>query len=153
MPKYGYKSNLDLNEKVLIAIVRASEAYKKDCSSIFRNYGLTFAQYTVLRVLEASVDGRNTMSNVGRVMLVSGANMTGIAKRLEKNGFLIRKKDPGDDRLTILEITTKGRKALSDIEVEKNELLEHYLEGYTDELKQDLLEGLKKILRRTNSAA
>jgi DNA-binding MarR family transcriptional regulator len=140
-----------LNEKVLIAVVRVSETYKKDCSSIFRNYGLTFAQYTVLRVLEASVDGRNTMSNVGRVMLVSGANMTGIAKRLEKSGFLVRKKDPSDDRLTILEITSKGHQALADIELEKNGLLERYLEGYTDDRKKDLLEGLKKILYRTNS--
>jgi MarR family 2-MHQ and catechol resistance regulon transcriptional repressor len=63
----------------------------------------------------------------------------------------VRKKDPSDDRLTILEITSKGHQALADIELEKNGLLERYLEGYTDDRKKDLLEGLKKILYRTNS--
>jgi hypothetical protein len=31
---------------------------------------------------------------VCKIILVSGAKMTGIAKRLEKNGFLLRKRDP-----------------------------------------------------------
>jgi DNA-binding MarR family transcriptional regulator len=35
--------------------------------------------------------------------------MTGIAKRLERDGFLIRKSDPRDERVTILQITAKGK--------------------------------------------
>jgi DNA-binding MarR family transcriptional regulator len=43
-------------------------------------------------------------------MLVPEANMTGLAKRLERDGFLIRKSDSNDERVTILEITPKGKR-------------------------------------------
>jgi len=98
-----YVSDLNTNEKVLMGIVRAAEIFKRTHSSIFRNYGLSFPQYNVLRVLDASRNGMNRISEVSRIMLVPGANMTGIAKRLEREGFLIRKADPNDDRVTILE--------------------------------------------------
>jgi DNA-binding MarR family transcriptional regulator len=64
-------------------------------------------------------DGENTVRNVNRIMLVSGANLTGITKRLEKAQFIIRKSDPSDDRLKRLEITSKGRQVLKDISDEK----------------------------------
>jgi len=149
--QYGYTSNMDISEKLLIAIVRVSEAYKKDSSAIFKNYGLTFAQYTVLRVLEGSENGQNTMGNVSKIMLVSGANTTPIAKRLEKSGFLIKRSDPKDDRLTILEITPKGRQTIANIETEKNELLSRYLPGYTDERKTEILSSVRDILYRVKN--
>ena len=58
----GYKGGLDLNEKLMVAIVKASEAYKKDADSIFRNYGLTFSKYNVLRILGNSPGGKNTIT-------------------------------------------------------------------------------------------
>ena len=62
MNKFGYKSNMTLDEKALIAVVRASESYKKSSSLMLKNFGLTFAQYTVLRVLEGSENGVNTIT-------------------------------------------------------------------------------------------
>ena len=90
----GYKPDLKINEKVMVALVKASELFKKDSDAIFKNYGLTFSQYNVLRVLAKSTNGQNSVTNASKIMIVSSPNMTGIAKRLEKNGFIIRKNDP-----------------------------------------------------------
>jgi len=145
---YGtYKSDLSTNEKVLMAIVRAAEIFKRNHSGVFRNYGLSFPQYNVLRVLEASKKGRNKISDVSRIMLVPGANITGIAKRLEKDGFIIKKSDPADDRVTILEITPKGKKTLKNIEKEKDEWLELMLKNLSKNQKLDLLDKVKRILK------
>ena len=152
MGKHGYTSNMNANEKLMVAIVRVSESYKKDCSAIFGKCGLTFAQYTVLRALEGSEGGRNTITNVSRIMLVSGANMTGISKRLEKSGFLLRKSDPGDERVTILEITMKGKSTIQEIEAAKEALIRTYLHGYSSELKKLVLEHLKGTMRRSQDA-
>jgi len=119
-----YVSDLSTNERVLMGVVRAAETFKRTHSAIFRNYGLSFPQYNVLRVLDASRNGMNKISEVSRIMLVPGANMTGIGKRLERNGFLIRKSDPNDERVTIFEITPKGRKTLKNIEQEKDRSIE-----------------------------
>ena len=148
MGQYGYTSDLSLNDKVLIGIVRAGELFKREHDAVFRNYGLTFPQYNVLRVLDTSENGQNTSSNVSKIMLVSGANITGIAKRLEKNGFLIRKGDPRDERVTILEITQKGRQALKNIEQERDENLRNILADFSEADKRQMLEKIRQILKK-----
>lgn len=142
-----YKSDLSTDEKVLMAIVRAAEVFKRTHTGVFRNYGLSFPQYNVLRVLEASKKGQNKISDVGRIMLVPGANMTGLAKRLEKGGFIIRKSDPADERVTILEITPKGKRTLKHIEKEKDQWLELMLKSLSDKEKADLLDKVKRIIK------
>ena len=142
-----YKSDLSADEKVFMAIVRAAEIFRRTHAAVFRNYGLSFPQYNVLRVLDASRNGRNKISDVGRIMLVPGANMTGIAKRLEKNGFIIRKSDPNDERVTILEITKKGKKTLKNIEEEKDQSIEAILKGFSSEDMTELLDKLKKLIK------
>lgn len=151
MSKFGYTSNMNVDEKLLVAIMRISELYKKASGSVFKNYKVTFPQHTVLRVLEGSENGQNTITNVSKVMLVSGANLTGIAKRLERMGLLIRKDDLNDERITLLEITSKGRKTLKNISIEKDNLIKKYLEDYSDDEISELLTTLKKCLNRARS--
>jgi DNA-binding MarR family transcriptional regulator len=146
----GYKNDLSLDEKVMMVIVRLAEFFKKNSANIFKNYGLTFPQYNVLRVLDSSENRQNTISNVGKIMLVSGANMTGIAKRLEKNGFLLRKSDPNDERITLLEITPKGREQLKNISSEKDANIARYLMHFSDEQKKEVLSLLRSVIRENN---
>jgi len=146
-----YKSDMSIDERVMMAIVRIAERFKKNSSAVFSKWDLTFPQYNVLRVLDASENGQNTMRNVNRIMLVSSANMTGIAKRLEKKGFIIRKSDPKDDRSKILQITPQGIQVLKDISDDKERSLRRYLMRYSDEQKAALLETLREILKQTKN--
>ncbi|MBW1806257.1 MAG: MarR family transcriptional regulator [Deltaproteobacteria bacterium] len=148
MSNSAYKSNLSIDEKLMVTIVRMAEQFKKDSSLIFKNYGLTFPQYNVLRVLNDSENGQNTITSTGNVLLVTGANMTGIAKRLEKNGFLVRKGDPNDERITLLEIAPKGRQTLDNISQEKDENIERYFMDCTEDEKEKLLESIRKLLKK-----
>ena len=147
MTKGTYKSDLSTDEKVLMAIIRVAEHFKRVHSSIFRNFGLSFPQYNVLRVLDASKNGQNKISDVSRIMLVPGANITGLAKRLEKDGFIIKKSVPEDDRVTLLEITPKGKKALQNIEKEKDQWLELMMKNLSKKEKVELLDKVKIILK------
>jgi MarR family 2-MHQ and catechol resistance regulon transcriptional repressor len=151
MPNSSYDSDMSIDERVMMAIVRVAEGFKKNSSAIVTKWGLTFSQYNLLRVLDASENGQNTMRNVNRIMLVSSANMTGIAKRLEKNGFIIRTSDPTDDRLKRLQITPEGRKVLKDIYSHKEASLKKYLLKYSDKEKSDLLEKMRDVLKQTKS--
>ena len=147
-----YVSDLSADEKIIMALVRAAEKYKKESGAIFKHYGLTFSQYNALRVLDASEDGQNTISTVSRTMLVSGANMTGVAKRLEKNGFLYRKSDPHDERVTLLLISPKGRETLREIAHAKNRFVEAYLSAYSAEEKALFFSMLKRAIKKDHRA-
>jgi DNA-binding MarR family transcriptional regulator len=150
MSESTYKSDMGIDERVMMAIVRVAERFKKNSSAVVKKWGLTFSQYNLLRVLDSSNNGQNTMKNVNRIMLVSSANMTGIAKRLEKSGFIIRSSDPNDDRSKRLQITPEGKQVLRDIADRKERSLKKYLTKYSDEQKAELLEVLRKILKQTN---
>jgi DNA-binding MarR family transcriptional regulator len=143
-----YVSDLSTDEKVLMVIVRAAENFKRTHTTIFRKYGLSFPQYNVLRVLDASQEGRNKISDISRIMLVPGANMTGIAKRLERDGFLIRKSDPSDERVTILQITPKGKRTLKNIKEEKDRITEKLLSDFSQKDKLELLDRVKQLIKK-----
>jgi MarR family 2-MHQ and catechol resistance regulon transcriptional repressor len=87
------------------------------------------------------------MSDVSRIMLVPGANITGIAKRLAKDGFIIKKSDPRDERVTLLAITPKGKRTLKHIEKEKDDSLELMLKNLSNNEKLELLDKVRRILK------
>ncbi len=146
--RYGFKNDMNTDEKVMITILRAAELFRKESDAIFKNYGLTFPQYNVLRILDGTANGQNTITNVSKIMLVSGANMTGIAKRLEKKGFLIRKGDANDERIKLLEITPKGRQSIENICEEKDRNMRTYLNSFSTDEKEEMLARLMRILRK-----
>jgi DNA-binding MarR family transcriptional regulator len=143
----NYRSDLSTDENVLISFVRAAETFKRMVSSIFRKNNLSFPQYNVLRVLDTSSDGQSRITDVSRIMLVPGANMTGIAKRLEKNGFIMRQSDPADDRVTILKITSKGKATLAKIENERDEYMHEMLKDFHEQEKNELLDKIKRLIK------
>jgi len=90
LTEHTYKNDQSTGEKALPVIVRAAGIFKRAHCGVFRNYDLSFPQYNFLKVLEASNNGERKISDVNRIMLLAGANMTGLAKRLEKNGTVFR---------------------------------------------------------------
>ena len=149
MTQTNYRNDLTLNEKVLMAIVRAAENFKRTHSAIFKQYGLSFPQYNILRVLESSHRGQNKISTVGKIMLVPGANMTGLAKRLEQKGFIVRRPDPADERVTLLKITPQGKQTLARIKDRKDAVIDHILQDFTLDDKTAILDKIKQIIDAT----
>ena len=145
----NYRSDLSADENLLMALVRAAETFKRVVSNIFRKHGLSFPQYNMLRVLDASKDGQSRITHVSRIMLVPVANMTGIARRLEKNSFIKRKSDPTDERVTILEITPKGKRTLTYIEKERDDYMHAMLKEFAEDEKSALLENLKLLIKNS----
>lgn len=153
MSKKEAKSDMTLDEKIMIFIVMASEMFKKKSSAIFKHYGLTFSHYNVLKYLTACEHGRDTVGNVSKRMLVTGANVTGLAKRMEKAGLIERKNDAKDERLTMLQITQAGLKTLEAIQGIQEQHVNEYLQGCSQEQKDEILSVLKHIVRKGKQLA
>jgi DNA-binding MarR family transcriptional regulator len=86
------------------------------------------------------------ITRISKKMLVSSANMTGIAKRLEKNGFLLRKGDLNDERIKLLEITPKGIQTLKNIKTYDELRTINFLKDCPDKDKKILISYIRKIL-------
>jgi DNA-binding MarR family transcriptional regulator len=103
-------------------------------------------KYNVFRVLGASKNGNYKITDVSKMMLALGANMAGIAKRLEKGDFLIRKSNPKDQRVRMLEITAKAKQILKSIQKEKDALIQFFSAGFSKEEKLYLLSKIKQLI-------
>jgi len=145
--EWNYINNMDFDEKVIAALLRASETIKKDLDIIYKNYGLTFSQYNVLRILNNSKNGQNKVSITSKIMLVSSSNITGVTQRLEKSGLILRKQDPGDERITVLEITPKGTRILKNIQDVHLFKINSYLKDFSSQKKRYFLEDLKQVYK------
>lgn len=136
-----------MDERIMIAIVRVSERFKRKSSAIFSDYNLSFSQYNVLRVLERMPGGRGSIGEVSTRMLVSTPNLSGIAKRLEKTGCLVRRRDEADERRTLLELQPPGRQALDRIRDLQEANVKSFLAGSPADQKQAWLNSLKRMLQ------
>lgn len=145
--KYNYINDMEFDEKVIAALLRASEIIKKDLDVTYKNYGLTLSQYNLLRILNNSKNGQNKVSVTSKIMLVSSANISGVTKRLEKSGLIMRKQDPDDERITVLEITPKGSRILKNIQEVHLSKIRGYLKGFSSQKKKDFLDDLRQAYR------
>ncbi len=139
---------LTLHEKVMLNLVRVAERLKREQGAIFKKSGITFPQYNVLRVLCTYEGGKTTTTNVSRKMLVSGPNISALLKRLEKRGFVIRERDPNDERVILVEITLKGTETLVKVEEEKSKNHEKFFCDMTQEEKRHLTKNLVNMLNK-----
>jgi len=145
--EYNYINDMEFDEKVIAAILRASETIKKDLDITYKNYGLTVSQYNVLRILNNSKNGQNTVSVTSKIMLVSSSNITGVTQRLEKIGLILRKQDPNDERIKVLEITPKGSRILKNIQEEHLSKVSIYLKDFSSQEKRNLFDDLKQVYK------
>jgi len=78
-----------------------------------RKERITFSQYSVLLALARN--GPMQMSKLGEQMLVAPANVTGLVDRMEKKGYVRRKRSEKDRRLYVIESTEKGSRIFKSI--------------------------------------
>ncbi|VEN74443.1 Transcriptional regulator, MarR family [Candidatus Desulfarcum epimagneticum] len=119
------KTDQILSNDVLIALRKIIQAIDLHSRELVRRYGLTGPQLVVLQ----EIFNNHTLSvgNLSRAVSLKHATVTGILKRLEKQGYILRKKDITDKRCVNVYITEKGKKI---IESAPTPLQEHFVENY-----------------------
>ena len=101
---------------------------------------ITLVQAGILFLLQEK-NGR-TMSELGRLLSLDNSTITGLIDRLEKSGFVQRKTNPNDRRMSLIHITRQGIKEVNKAKTVINQV--------NEEIKADFsmqeIEVFKKIL-------
>jgi DNA-binding MarR family transcriptional regulator len=77
-----------------------------------RDSGLTHFEYLVMAGLSESPDRSRRMSELAGFANGSLSRLSHVAKRLEKRGFVVRRPDAEDGRITVAELTDAGYEQL-----------------------------------------
>ena len=106
-------SNSDSDIELWQSVRTIYRAVLKRLNARLRKERITFSQYSVLLAL--SRNGPMQMNKLGEHMLVAPANVTGLVDRMEKKGYVRRRRDENDRRLYVIEETEKGSRIFASI--------------------------------------
>ncbi len=98
--------------RCVLALARAEERMNRALEAALSPLGLTVQKFNALMELAAAPNGRLPLSELGRRLIRSPANVTTLVDRLEAGGFVRRAGDQDDARVTLAKITPKGWRAL-----------------------------------------
>lgn len=104
-----------LSEAVLYSVARTCNLLVRELARVYQPFGLSAASFNLLMLLKHGADPeRMTQQEVGKRLVVSASDMTGLLDRLEKKGLVQR--IPGKDRRSkLLRITAKGQALLDEV--------------------------------------
>ena len=98
---------VNLDTMLCFAIHSAAHAIQRANKPLLDKLGLTYPQYLVMLVLW-QVDGL-LVKAIGEKLYLDSGTLTPLLKRLEASGFILRERDPDDERQVRITLTREGR--------------------------------------------
>jgi DNA-binding MarR family transcriptional regulator len=96
------------------SVTRVAQLLLRRVDQELKPFGLTFARFEVLALLEFSRTGALPLGKVGARLQVHPTSVTSAVDRLESQGFVRRTPHPSDGRATLAELTEAGRAVVRD---------------------------------------
>lgn len=135
-----------MEEKLGLLFRRISHAQKKDIDHNLKRLNLTMSQGLVLEYLNNTTDEELTQRAIEQHFNLQHPTVSGILKRLEKNGFITTAINQTDRRVKNIYLTDKAREVEEIAKKDKKIMEDRYVSGLTEEEISTLRRLLKKVL-------
>jgi DNA-binding MarR family transcriptional regulator len=135
----------DALEALILTATIAKDA-RQATEQRLKGFGVTFTapQYRLLRQLQ---QGRATIKELSRSMLVEPATLVTMVDTLERHGLLRRGVDPHDRRRTPLELTEAGLTQLRQVPIiHEDDPIARYLRALSDAERKIFLRHLRGVV-------
>ncbi len=133
----------------LRALLRAGGHLRRHSESHFARYGLSPAQWGVLRALErldeAGLD-EPRMYELAEALLVHPPSLSATLERMRRDGLITRRADPDDHRTRRVGLAPAGRRLLTDAQSSHNLWIRTLMGG----VSPAQLKTLERILSKLN---
>jgi len=136
----------DLDTMLVFNLLRTHSQIKPFLEAGLGGDSLTAAQLNALLVLRAAEPHGMLMSEIGRKLVVTRSNVTGLVDRLERRGLVVRA-DHADRRATVVRLTREGAGLLESTVPAHARMLAGLTACLTDRQKQTLIRLLTTLRR------
>src|ERR1700722_8905564 len=110
-PQYA---NFDLaSAEILLSLRYTEDVLQQACGPLLAEYGLSKSSVNILMLLRHGPPEGMQLHDLGDLLLVSRANITGLIDHLEQKEYVTRAVDPSDRRARFARITKKGVESLN----------------------------------------
>lgn len=97
-----------LSNFLCFAVYSANLAFGRAYKPILDKLGLTYTQYVTMVALSEEDD--QTVGTLGEKLFLESNTLTPILKKLEAEGYLVRRRDPADERQVRVTLTPAGHR-------------------------------------------
>ena len=131
-----------------LALVRLHDRLEGEFAALFREAGLTGAQYNVLRILCGAPKAGASCQAIGDRLLTRVPDVTRLVDRMCAAGFVTRERSEDDRRVVLVRVTAKGRRQVRELEEPVLDLHRRQFDHLSAARLEDLLSGLEGALDR-----
>ena len=111
---------------------------------------ITLTQVQVLRALR---DGPRTLLKLGQANGLSPTSVTRVVDRLERRGFVTRRRESEDRRLVQVYIQPAGERLMGEIKGMRGTDIHHAVEAMTSEERRQLTSSLRRLVELARAAS
>ncbi|MDY2928047.1 MarR family winged helix-turn-helix transcriptional regulator [Anaerococcus sp.] len=129
--------------KILIGLHKNVKELDRRTLDIARSYGLSFSQFMVLEALYSK--GNLSIGEVREAILSSVGTISLVVSNLKKMGYVKRKTDENDKRVSILSLTNEGRDVIERVIPENEAMIYDYMKDLSGGEIETLLSLPKKL--------
>lgn len=101
-------NDLKLENQLCFALYAASLAMSRTYKPHLEAVGLTYPQYLVMLIVWER--GKLSVGEICELLYLDTGTLTPLLKRLEIGKYILRTRDPSDERRVIVTLTTSGKK-------------------------------------------
>jgi DNA-binding MarR family transcriptional regulator len=113
-------------------------------SRLRERFATTLPRFDLMAQLERHPEGLK-MSELSRLLMVTGGNVTAIVDQLEKEGLVERVDEPADRRAFRIQLTRSGGKSFAEMARAHEEWVVELLAGMSRREQDELLRLLAKV--------
>jgi DNA-binding MarR family transcriptional regulator len=133
-------------QEALLNLWRTADRLQLRFARLFRDHGLTPAQYNVLRILRGEGKPLPCLE-IGDRLVTEVPGVTGLLDRLERLGLVARRRSDADRRVVLVAITPRGLDLLARLD-DPVDRLHRELLGH---LAHDELRELNRLLEKART--
>jgi len=111
---------------------------------IFKKYKITTSQYHTLNVIHNFKEKNISINEIKEYLVIMNADITRIVDKLEKKGYVIRKRSKKDRRMVRVRITEAGVELVNQISL----LIDKSHQENFSSLSKDELRSLNNLLKK-----
>jgi DNA-binding MarR family transcriptional regulator len=132
------------NDNLDICLRQICKIHTNMVNKVLEEVDLYAGQPVMLKLLYKQ-DGV-PQTKLAKDMVVTPATASSMVKRLEKGGYVIRKRDAVDERVSNVYLTDKGLEVISQLDAMQDKMEQKVFAGFSSEEKKIMRDYLERIM-------
>jgi len=133
---------------MFLELLKSHEALQSEFSALFKQHGLTLAQFNVLRVLRGAGAQGLACQAIGDRLINRLPDVTRLLDRMEAAKLVSRERSAGDRRVVMVKLTAEGRRRVDALDDPVLALHERQVEHLGVREVEELASALARLRAR-----